>query len=211
MIELIEAGARSDRPDVAARALRRLEERTSASGTDWALGVEARSRALLSDGPAAERLYREAIERLGRSRIAVHHARAHLLFGEWLRRERRRVAAREHLGVAHEMLARIGAEAFAERARRELAATGQAVRRHLADARDELTAQELQIARLAVDGKTNRQIGAELFLSARTIEWHLRNVFAKLGIGSHRELREVMPRREGTGPAGVARGPGPSG
>jgi DNA-binding CsgD family transcriptional regulator len=201
LTELVEAAARSERPDVAAAALRRLEEATLASGTDWALGTLARSRALLSDGPAAEEGYREAIERLARSRVAVHRARAHLVYGEWLRRESRRLDAREQLRVAHEMLARFGAEAFAERARRELVATGQSVRRRAVETRDELTAQELQIARLAAGGRTNPQIGAELFLSPRTVEWHLRNVFAKLRIRSRRELREALDGPEGRAPA----------
>jgi DNA-binding CsgD family transcriptional regulator len=196
LTELVEAAVRSGRPDIADAALRRLEERTAASGTDWGLGIQARSRALVSEGEAAERLYREAIERLGRSRIAVHHARARLLYGEWLRREGRRQEAREQLRGAHEMLARIGAEAFAERARRELAATGQTVRTHAVETRDELTAQEAQIARLAADGHTNPQIGAELFLSPRTVEWHLHNVFTKLGISSRRELRDTLRERQ---------------
>jgi DNA-binding CsgD family transcriptional regulator len=195
LIELVEAAARSGSADVAEAALRRLEERTAASETDWALGIGARSRALLSDGHAAEGLYREAIERLARSRIAVHRARAHLVYGEWLRRENRRLDAREQLRLAHQMLARMGAEAFAERARRELVATGQSVRKHTLETRDDLTAQELQIARLAAGGRTNPQIGAELFLSARTVEWHLRNVFGKLAITSRRELRDALPGR----------------
>jgi DNA-binding CsgD family transcriptional regulator len=195
LVELIEAGTRAGRPEPAAAALARLEERTSASGTDWALGIQARSRALLSEGRAAERLYREAIERLARTRIAIHLARAHLLYGEWLRREGRRLDAREHLGAAHEQLTGFGAEAFAERARRELAATGQVVRRREVEVRDDLTAQELQIARLAERGRTNPQIGAELFLSPRTVEWHLRKVFGKLGISSRRELRDALPQR----------------
>ena len=193
LIELVEAGVRSGTPDVAAHALRQIGEQTHASGTDWALGIEARSRALLSDGPAAEALYREAVDRLARSRIAVHRARAHLLFGEWLRRESRRVDAREQLRLAHDMFSRMGAEGFAERARRELLATGETVRKHTAEARDELTAQEAQIARLAEHGYTNPQIGAELFISPRTVEWHLGKVFAKLDISSRRELREALP------------------
>ncbi len=197
LTELVEAGVRSGRPDIADAALRRLEERTAPSGTDWGLGIQARSRALVSEGEVAERLYREAIERLGRTRIAVHQARARLVYGEWLRREGRRQEAREQLRGAHEMLARIGAEAFAERARRELAATGQTVRKHAVEMRDELTAQEAQIALLAADGQTNPQIGAELFLSPRTVEWHLHNVFTKLGISSRRELRNTLRERHG--------------
>ena len=194
LIELIEAGARSGAHDVASAALRALEERTRAAGTDWALGIEARSRALLSDGPAAESLYREAIERLERSRIAVHLARAHLVYGEWLRRENRRLDARAQLHVAHEMLSRMGAEAFAERARRELSATGETVHKRTNETRDVLTAQEAQIARLAAEGHTNPEIGRQLFISPRTVEYHLRKVFTKLGISSRRELRDAVAK-----------------
>ena len=193
LIELVEAGARSGAHDVAAAALRPLEERTRAAGTDWALGIEARSRALLSDGPAAESLYREAIDRLERTRIVVHLARAHLVYGEWLRRENRRLDAREQLRVAYEMLSRIGAEAFAERARRELMATGETVRKRTVETRDVLTAQESQIALLAAEGHTNPEIGGQLFISPRTVEYHLRKVFTKLGISSRRELRDAVP------------------
>lgn len=193
LVELIEAGARSGAPEVAAGALRLLEERTRATGTDWALGSEARSRALLSEGPTAEALYREAIDRLGRRCIAVHLARAHLIYGEWLRRENRRVDAREHLRIAHDMLASIGAEAFAERARRELLATGEKVRKRTFETRDALTAQEVQIAHLAAAGFTNPEIGSHLFISPRTVEYHLHKVFPKLGISSRRELRGAFP------------------
>jgi DNA-binding CsgD family transcriptional regulator len=189
LAELVEAGTRADAPEAAAAALRRLEERATASGTDWALGVLARSRALLGDGATADRLYRESIERLADSRVAVDLARTHLVYGEWLRRENRRRDAREHLHTAHEMLRSFGAEAFAERARRELLATGESVRRRTAEARDVLTAQETQIARLAGAGKTNSEIGAELFISPRTVEWHLRKVFTKLGVDSRKQLR----------------------
>ena len=192
LVELVEAGARVGAHEVAADALRRLEEQTQASGTDWALGVQARSRALLRDGEAAEALYREAIARLGRSRIAVHLARAHLVYGEWLRREHRRVDAREHLQRAHEMLGRMGAEAFAERARRELLATGETVQKRTAETRDGLTAQEAQVARLAAAGRTNPEIGSQLFISPRTAEYHLRKVFAKLGVSSRRALRDAL-------------------
>jgi DNA-binding CsgD family transcriptional regulator len=188
LTELIEAAARSGRTELAADAIDRLSTMTSASGTDWALGVEARSRALLSEGEAAERLYREAIERLGRTRVRLELGRAHLLYGEWLRRAARRRDARAHLRTAHEMLAAMGAEAFAERARRELLVTGETVRTRSVETRDELTAQETQVARLASDGRTNAEIGAQLFISPRTVEWHLRNVFAKLDIRSRREL-----------------------
>jgi DNA-binding CsgD family transcriptional regulator len=192
LVELIEAGVRSGATDAASAALERLSGRTQASGTDWALGIEACSRALLSDGPGAEPLYREAVERLERSRGAVHVARARLLYGEWLRREQRRVDAREQLRAAHETFSRIGAEGFAERARRELSATGETVRRLTVETRDLLTPQEALIARRAVDGQTNPEIGAELFLSPRTVEYHLRKVFTKLSIGSRKELRAAL-------------------
>jgi len=148
---------------------------------------------LVSDELSAEPHYRQAIECLGRTRVRVELARAHLLYGEWLRREGRRVDAREQLRSAHEMFAAIGAQGFAERARRELVATGETVRKRTAETRDELTAQESQIARLAADGRTNPEIGAELFISPRTVEWHLRKVFAKLDIGSRKELRGALP------------------
>jgi DNA-binding CsgD family transcriptional regulator len=183
---------RSGARDAAAHALRLLEERTRATATDWALGSEARARALLSEGRTADSLYREAIERLGRSRIVVQLARAHLVYGEWLRRENRRTDARKQLRIAHEMLAQFGAEAFAERARRELLATGETVRKRTANGRDVLTAQEGQIARLAAGGHTNPEIGSQLFISPRTVEYHMSKVFAKLGIGSRRELRQVL-------------------
>jgi len=189
LVELVEAGARGDAPEVAAAALRQFEDRATASGTDWALGALARSKAMLSDGPAADRWYREAIEHLERTRVSVHLARTHLVYGEWLRRENRRLDAREQLRTAYDMLHRFGARAFAERARRELMATGETVRKPVSEARAVLTAQEAQIARLAGDGKTNTEIGAELFLSPRTVEWHLRKVFTKLGVDSRRELR----------------------
>lgn len=192
LVELVEAGVRSGARDAAAHALRLLEERTRATATDWALGSEARARALLSEGRTADSLYREAIERLGRSRIVVQLARAHLVYGEWLRRENRRTDARKQLRIAHEMLARFGAEAFAERARRELLATGETVRKRAANGRDGLTAQEGQIARLAAGGHTNPEIGSQLFISPRTVEYHMSKVFAKLGIGSRRELRQLL-------------------
>jgi DNA-binding CsgD family transcriptional regulator len=189
MVELIEAAARCDRPDLAGPAVERLAERARAAGTDWALGMEARSRALLSDGVMAEKLYREAIERLEQSRVAVHLARAHLVYGEWLRRQQRRVDAREHLRTAYDMFGRFGAEAFAERAQRELQATGETVRKRSVATRDLLTAQESQVARLAAAGLTNPEIGAQLFISPRTAEYHLAKVFSKLGIRSRRQLR----------------------
>ena len=192
LVELVEAGVRGGAVEVARAAVRRLEERTSTSGTDWALGVRARSMALLSDGRAADSLYREAIAHLERSRIAVHLARTHLVYGEWLRRENRRRDAREHLRTAYEMLHRFGAEAFAERARRELLATGESVRQRTIAAREALTAQEAQIAWLASDGKTNSEIGSELFLSHRTVEWHLHKVFTKLEVDSRNKLRGAL-------------------
>ena len=192
-VELIEAAARSGATDLATDALERLSEATRTSGTDWALGVEARSRALLSEGDAAEWLYREAIERLDRTRIRVELARARLVYGEWLRREGRRVDAREHLRVAYETFATIGTEAFAARAHRELLATGLRARRRVDETRADLTPQEANIARLARDGLSNPEIGAQLFLSARTVEWHLRKVFSKLGISSRKQLLLALP------------------
>ena len=194
--ELIEASIRCGQPEPAAAALERLAVATTAAGTDWALGIEARCRALLSEGDAAEHLYREAVERLGRTRLRPELARAHLLYGEWLRREGRRVEAREQLRTAHELLAAIGMAAFAERARRELLATGERVRKRTVETRDELTAQEEQIARLARDGLSNPEIGARLFLSPRTVEWHLRKVFSKLGINSRIGLHHALPSHE---------------
>jgi len=190
--ELIEAAVRSGNADRAHGAMQEFAEMADACGTDWALGVEARARALLHEGETAERLHREAIERLGRTRIHVALARAHLLYGEWLRRARRRTDAREELRVAHEMFIENGMDGFAERARRELLATGETVRKRVAETRDELTAQEEQIARLAGDGRTNPEIGAQLFISARTVEWHLRKVYPKLGIKSRRQLRSAL-------------------
>jgi ATP/maltotriose-dependent transcriptional regulator MalT len=187
--ELIEAATRSSRTEIAAEALERLSERTRVTGTELALGIEAGSRALLSEGDVAEGLYREAIERLGRTRIRLDLARAHLVYGEWLRREGRRLDAREQLRAAHDMLAAMGIGAFAERARRELWATGETVRKRTVETREELTAQEAQIARLAAEGRTNPEIASVLFISARTVEWHLRKVYPKLGITSRRDLR----------------------
>ncbi len=187
--ELIEAAVRTSNTEVAAGALERLAESTSVSGTDWALGVEARSRALLSEGQAADRLYLEAIERLGRTPMRAELARAHLLYGEWLRRENRRTDAREQLRAAYQMLTAMGMEGFAERARRELLATGETVRKRTVETLTDLTAQEAQIAKLARDGHTNQEIAAQLFISPRTVEWHLGNVFTKLGITSRKDLR----------------------
>jgi DNA-binding CsgD family transcriptional regulator len=192
LVELIEAGVRSGETDATSAALDRLSGRTQASGTDWALGIEAGSRALLSDGRDAEPLYREAVERLARSRGVVHLARAQLLYGEWLRRENRRVDAREQLRAAYERFSRIGAEAFAERARRELLATGETAPRRTVETRDVLTPQEAQIARMASDRQTNPEIGAKLFISPRTVEYHLRKVFTKLDISSRKELHSAL-------------------
>jgi DNA-binding CsgD family transcriptional regulator len=191
--ELVEAAARVSDTELAREALDRLAETTQPAGTDFALGVEARSRALLTNGDKADLLYREAIERLGRTQLRPELARAHLLYGEWLRRKGRRVDAREQLRTAHDLFAAIGMEAFAERARRELVATGEQVRKRSVETREELTAQETQIARLARDGLSNPEIGAQLFISARTVEWHLRKVFTKLGISSRRQLRAALP------------------
>ena len=190
--DLIEAAARIGDTELARDALEQLAKTTKPSGTEFALGLEARCRALVSDGTAADELYREAIERLGRTRLRPELARAHLLYGEWLRRDNRRVDAREQLRKAHEMLVGIGMEAFAERARQELEATGEKVRKRTVETRDDLTAQERQIARLARDGLSNPEIGARLFLSPRTVEWHLRNVYTKLNIRSRKELAKAL-------------------
>ncbi len=190
--ELVEAATRSGMPERAAAALERLSDSTRASGTDWALGMEARSRALVSVGDAAERLYREAVSRLARTRLRVELARAHLLYGEWLRRENRRADAREHLRTAHRILAGMGADGFAERAARELRATGERARKRTADAPVLLTAREAQIARLAADGLSNPEIAAQLFMSPRTVEYHLHKVFAKLAIKSRNQLSAVL-------------------
>jgi ATP/maltotriose-dependent transcriptional regulator MalT len=190
--ELVEAAARTGAPGRATGALARLSEAALASGTDWALGIEARSRALLSEGDTAERLFREAVERLGRTRVRVELARAHLLYGEWLRREGRRTNAREQLRISHEMLTAMGMEGFAERARRELLATGETVRKRTADTAKQLTAQEAQIARLACDGLSNPEISVRLFISPRTVEWHLSKVFTKLGITSRKQLHFAL-------------------
>ncbi len=190
--ELVEAGARSGTRDVAAAALEQLTERTRASGTDWALGVEARSRALLSEDDTAETLYREAIDRLARTRVRVELGRAHLLYGEWLRRDNRRTDAREQLRTAHQMLAAMGAGGFAERAARELRATGERVRNRTTDAPAQLTARETQIAWLAGDGLSNPEIAAQLFMSPRTVEYHLHKVFTKLNISSRNQLPGVL-------------------
>jgi DNA-binding NarL/FixJ family response regulator len=193
LTELLEAATRTARPDLAAGALERVMAATAPSSTDWGRGIQARCRALLSEGESAERLHREAIERLARTRRRPDLARAHLLYGEWLRRENRRGDARVQLRAAHDQLTAIGMEAFAERARGELLATGEKVPKRTVATRDVLTAQERQIARLAREGLSNPDIGGRLFLSPRTVEWHLRNAFTKLGIHSRRELTHALP------------------
>jgi DNA-binding CsgD family transcriptional regulator len=192
LVELIEAAARSGETDLAADGLRRLSEMTRASGTDWALGVEARCRALLTEGEAAEPLYREAIEALERTRVRVELARTHLLYGEWLRRKRRRLDAREQLRHAHKLFTEFGMEAFAERARIELEATGEHARKRNVETRDDLTPQEAQISRLAADGATNQEIAAQLFISPSTVDYHLRKAFRKLGVKSRHQLNQHL-------------------
>ncbi len=198
LAELIEAASRSGEPQRGVGAMERLTEDTAAAGTDWGLGIAARSRALLCEGEEAERLYREAIQRLGQTRLRPELARAHLLYGEWLRREKRRVDARKHLRTAHEMLTAIGMEGFAERARRELVATGETVRKRTVETPDDLTPHETHIAQLACDGLSNPEIGARLFISPRTVEWHLRHVFAKLGIRGRIGLHDALAGRATT-------------
>jgi DNA-binding CsgD family transcriptional regulator len=197
--ELVEAAARAGERRIAERALDRLTLSTRPSGSDWALGVEARSRALLTNGAAAERLYQEALERLRPTRVRVQVARSHLLYGEWLRRERRRADARARLRTAFEMFNAMGIEGFAARAERELLATGERVRTGGVEARDELTAQEAQVARLARDGLSNAEIGARLFISQHTAAYHLRKVFSKLGVTSRNQLRQVLPESASVG------------
>lgn len=192
MVELIEAAARSGVPDRATEAMARLSDMAEACGSRWVLGVAARSRAMLAKGDSAEQSYRAAIDYLGPTGLRTELARARLVYGEWLRRENRRVDAREQLRLAHDMFSTDGSEAFATRARRELLATGETVRRRVPGAETQLTEQETQIARLAVDGHTNPQIATQLFISPRTVEWHLRKIFGKLGINSRRELHEAL-------------------
>jgi DNA-binding CsgD family transcriptional regulator len=194
LVELIEAAARSGKSELAADALDRLSQTTVASGTDWALGVEARSRALLSGRETAEPLYRQAIEGLERTRVRVELARAHLVYGEWLRRERRRLDAREQLRTAHNLFTEFGMEAFAERARVELEATGEHARKRTVETRDDLTPQEAQISRLAADGATNQEIAAQLFISPSTVDYHLRKAFRKLGVKSRYQLKQHLLR-----------------
>ena len=191
--ELAEAASRTGEEALVHGALDWLSERTRATSTGWLLGIEARTRALLSDGDDADRLYRESIDHLSACAVRAEVARTHLLYGEWLRRERRRLDARDQLRVAHAMLDEMGAGAFAERARRELLATGETARKRSVETRDELTAQEAQIARLARDGLSNPEIGTRLFISPRTVKYHLRKVFTKLDISSRSELVRVLP------------------
>jgi DNA-binding CsgD family transcriptional regulator len=193
MPELIEAAVRLGNPALAAESERRLTSYSEASGTDWALGIAARSRALLAEEGAAEVLYAETIERLKRTRVAVESARAHLVYGEWLRRQRRRLDARKELRIAHEMFTDFGMEAFAERTRVELLATGEHARKRTVETTANLTPQEEEIARLARDGFTNSEIGARLFISKHTVEYHLHKVFDKLGITSRNKLTQVLP------------------
>jgi DNA-binding CsgD family transcriptional regulator len=200
LVELIEAAARSGVPERAAGALQRLSVIARACGTDWVLGAEARSRALVSDGAAAENLYREAIGRLGRTRLRMELGRAHLVYGEWLRRQRRRRDARDQLGTAYEIFDSAGASAFAERARIELRATGGHARQPITATPDTLTAQEALIARLAGDGASNPEIAAQLFISRATVAYHMRKVFTKLGVSSRSQLAPALPARPGAAP-----------
>jgi DNA-binding CsgD family transcriptional regulator len=191
--ELVEAAARCGADADAANALERLSATVDPNGSDWALGIQRRSQALLAEGSSAEDGYRDAIDRLECTSIRPQLARTHLLYGEWLRRENRRVDARAQLRTAHEMFSSMGMDGFAERARRELLATGETVRKRSVDTFDELTPQEALIARLAADGRTNAEIGTQLFISPRTAEWHLRKVFTKLGVTSRRDLLDALP------------------
>jgi DNA-binding CsgD family transcriptional regulator len=206
LVELIEAAARSAVPERAAGALRRFSDIARACRTDWALGIEARSRALVSDGAAAENLYREAIDRLGRTRLRVELGRAHLVYGEWLRRQRRRRDAHDQLGSAYEIFDSIGAAAFAERARIELRASGGQARERAVETQDPLTAQEALIARLAADGASNPEIAAQLFISRATVAYHLRKVFTKLGVTSRSQLAPALPARQDRAPAATPHG-----
>jgi DNA-binding CsgD family transcriptional regulator len=194
LVELVEAASRLGDADAATAALDQLTAMTSPSGTDWALGVEARSRALVTQDESAEPLYQEAIERCARAGLRPDLGRARLVYGEWLRRQRRRIDARAQLQTAHELFESMGMEAFAERARRELLATGEKARRRTVPAAPGvLTPQEAQIARLARDGLSNPEIGARLFISARTVQYHLGKVFTKLGIRSRSQLGTALP------------------
>jgi len=195
--ELVEAAVRCGGMDQAARALERLSERTQVAGTELALGIEARSRALLTDGDAADELYREGINRLGGCRLAVELARGRLLYGEWLRRKRRRVEARKQLRAAREIFSAMGAAAFADRTVRELLATGERARTRTVETRLQLTAQEQQIAQLAAEGLSNAEIGAQLFISPRTVEYHLHKVYGKLGISRRSRIARALAESGG--------------
>ena len=190
--ELIEAACRSGRSGRALEALEQLTTEIGDTGTAWARGIGARSRALMAAGDAAEHHYRQAIHLLESTGVQIDLARAHLLYGEWLRRAKRRLDARRELRLAQGLFTVLQVEPFAERTRRELLATGEIARKRTPDTRATLTGQEAQIAHLVAHGHTNREIGAELFLSARTVEWHLRKVFLKLGLNSRRELRALV-------------------
>jgi len=192
MTELIESAVQTGRTDLATQTLQRLTAKAQACRTDWALGIEARSRALLSDGDSAERGFREAVDHLSRARVHGELARARLLHGEWLQQSNRRADARGELARAYEMFTAMGMDGFAERARRQLLATGAVIRQCMANATEQLTEQEALIARLARDGLSNPEIGAQLFISARTVEWHLRKVFTKLGVSSRRQLQLAL-------------------
>jgi DNA-binding CsgD family transcriptional regulator len=195
--ELAEAAARTGDLKLVEAAKDWMSKLTQATPTDWALGIEARVRALLGSGEAADSMYRESIGRLSRTRLRAEVARGHLLYGEWLRRERHRADAREQLRTALGMLEAMGIEGFAERARRELLATGETARRRTAQASDQLTAQETQVARLAGEGLSNTEIGTRLFISPKTVEYHLRKVFTKLGISSRVQLARLQPGEPG--------------
>jgi DNA-binding CsgD family transcriptional regulator len=196
LVELIEAATRCGDHQAAEGAYKQLAGMTLVSGTDWALGIESRSHALLAGDDQAEFLYRDAIGHLERTRVRFELARAHLLYGEWLRRQNRRVDARHQLRTADNLFSAVGATGFAERARRELLATGETVRKRGVETSTELTDQEACVARLVSEGLTNSEIGAQLFISARTVEWHLRKVFTKLGVGSRKELRRLVRNTE---------------
>jgi DNA-binding CsgD family transcriptional regulator len=200
VVELCEAAVRSGERELAASALSQLSAYTRASGTDWAAGAEARSRALLSEGETAERLYESAIERLGRTRLRIDLARAHLLYGEWLRRERRRLDARTQLRAALDAFTAMGVEAFVQRTERELLATGERARKRTVETRSDLTSQEMQIAQMARDGLSNAEIGERLFISRHTVAYHLRKVFTKLGISARAELAKAIPAEAGLVP-----------
>jgi DNA-binding CsgD family transcriptional regulator len=194
--ELVEAAARTGDTASLSAALDWLTERTATTPSDWSLGIELRIRALMSEGETADTLYRRSLDHLQRTRIRTELARAHLVYAEWLRRQGRRSGARGQSRTAHRMFTDMGMKAFAERARVELAATGENVRKRTVETRDELTPQEGQIAALARDGLSSREIAARLFLSPRTVEWHLGHVFRKLGIRSRRELSRTLPSAE---------------